>query len=131
MTAVLIKTLIILIITAGLSLAVGSQKPEYAFLISLSGGVVALLLVLDAVLPAVSQVKAVFMKASGTVSFLLLPLKALGIAYITDFAADTCRDFGQSALASKAELAGKCAIFILCVPSVVSVLQTAFKFAGL
>ena len=131
MTAVLIKALIVLIITAGLTLTVGAQKPEYAFLISLSSGVVILLSVLDAVLPAVSQIKAVFVKSGGAVSFLSLPLKALGIAYITDFAADTCRDFGQSALAAKAEFAGKCAIFILCVPHAISVLEAAYRFAGL
>ncbi len=131
MTAVLIKALIVLVITAGLSLTVGAQKPEYAFVLSLAGGIVVLLSVLDAVLPAFSQLKAVFSKAGGAVSFLSLPLKALAISYITDFAADTCRDFGQSSLAAKAELAGKCAIFILCVPSGVNVLEAALKFAGL
>ena len=60
-----------------------------------------------------------------------MPVKALGIAYISEFAADTCRDFGQSALAAKAEFAGKCAIFILCVPPAISVLEAAFKVAGL
>ena len=55
-------------------------------------------------------------------------LKALGIGYITSFAADSCRDAGQSALASKAELAGKCAVWMLSLPLVVSVLKIAVGF---
>ena len=52
-------------------------------------------------------------------------LKALGIGYVTSFIADTCRDSGQTSLASKAELAGKTAIFVLSLPILVSVLNIA------
>ena len=55
-------------------------------------------------------------------------LKALGIGYITTFIADSCRDAGQANLAIKAELAGKCAIFILSVPLMLYVLDTALGF---
>ena len=55
-------------------------------------------------------------------------LKAVGIAYITDFIADVCRESGQISLASKAELAGKTAIFLLSVPLLISVLNTAVGF---
>ena len=55
-------------------------------------------------------------------------LKALGIGYITSFIADACRDSGQTSLAAKAELAGKTAIFLLSVPLIISVLETAIGF---
>ena len=55
-------------------------------------------------------------------------LKAIGIGYITGFIADACRDGGQASLAGKAELAGKCAVFILVLPLIASILETALGF---
>ncbi|MFQ8952752.1 MAG: SpoIIIAC/SpoIIIAD family protein [Oscillospiraceae bacterium] len=52
-----------------------------------------------------------------------MALKALGIGYITGFIADACRDGDRQAL-RKAELAGKCAVFIL-LPLIASILETA------
>ena len=131
MTATLIKALAVIVITAGIIITVGVQKSEYAYFLSLSCSVVVLFLVFDTALPQLTYLKSAFEKASGTATYFSVALKALGISYITGFVADTCRDFGQSALASKAELAGKCAIFILCVPPTLSVLETALKFAGI
>lgn len=131
MTALLIKLLAIILITASLALTLGAHRSEYSFMLSLACGAVILLLVFDAVSPYIARLKTVFEKVSGAAQYFAVPVKALGIAYISEFAADTCRDFGQSALAAKAEFAGKCAIFILCVPQAISVLEAAFKVAGL
>ncbi|MBO4692843.1 MAG: hypothetical protein J5659_00405 [Clostridia bacterium] len=131
MTEVLIKALCILLITAGLAISIGNQKREYAFIMIIACGALVLIMMLDAVMPYILRVKTVLGKASGAASFFSLPLKALGIAYLTDFTADTCRDFGFCSLAAKAELAGKCAIFVLCVPSAVNILEVALKFSGL
>jgi len=48
--------------------------------------------------------------------------------YLSGFISDLCRDAGQTALASKAEIAGKCAIFLLCVPLSVTLLGTILEF---
>lgn len=131
MTAVLIKSLAVLIIAASLAVAIGAKKSEYAFLLSLACSAVVLIMIFGAVSPYIDRLKTVFYKVSSGAEYFVVPLKALGIAYLTDFVADSCRDTGQSALAAKAELAGKCAIFALCVPSAISVLEVALKFAGL
>ena len=131
MTAILIKILSIILITAGFIMAVRVKSGEYAFLLSLACGAVVLFMAFDMVMPYVSRLKAVFTKASGAAPYFIMPLKVLGLAYITDFIADTCRDFGLAGLAAKAEFAGKCAIFILCVPPAISILEVALKFAGL
>lgn len=130
MTAILFKAMAVLLITAMLALNIGAHRPEYAFILCLAGGGIVLLSVLGAVLPRVNALKSIIDNVSGSAYF-LVALKALGISYITGFVADTCRDFGQSSLAAKAELAGKCAIFVLCVPIAVSVLDSALKFAGI
>ena len=130
MTAVLIKSLAVLLITATLALTVGTHKPEYAFMLCLAGGGAVMLFIFGTLLPQVNTLKKAAESISGTAYF-SVALKALGISYLTGFIADTCRDFGQSSLAAKAELAGKCAIFILCVPPALTVLEQALKFSGI
>lgn len=50
-------------------------------------------------------------------------LKVLAAAYITDFAAQLCRDAGESAIGSKVELAGKVMIFYLAMPILTAILE--------
>jgi stage III sporulation protein AD len=52
-----------------------------------------------------------------------LLLKALAIALACNATASLCRDCGESALAEKAELAGKIAILSLCIPLLIRLLD--------
>ena len=131
MIAAVIKVVAVLLIAAALSVTIGAQKPEYAFVLSLACGVAVALFLIDMLFEPVAEIKALFERSGGIAPYFAVALKSLGIAYITGFAADTCRDFGQSALGAKAEFAGRCAIFILCVPLAVNVLKAALKFSGI
>ena len=53
-----------------------------------------------------------------------MPVKALGIAYISEFAADTCRDAGQSASASAVELCGAAGALYAAIPLMKAVMKT-------
>lgn len=53
-------------------------------------------------------------------------LKALGVAIISESAADICRDCGESAIAAKVEFAAKASIMLLALPVVKSLLTLAF-----
>ena len=124
-----IKVAAVLIIAGCLAVSIGTQKPEYAFILSLACGAAVLLFLMDMLFEPIAQVKAVFENSGGVTPYFAVAIKALGISYISGFAADTCRDFGQTALASKAEFAGRCAIFILCVSPAKNVLEAALKFS--
>ncbi len=52
-------------------------------------------------------------------------LKALGISYITVFAADICTDAGQSSLASRVELAGRLCLAAMALPLVKRIIAIA------
>lgn len=130
MTALLVKALALLAVTAVLVLAINLKAPEYGFILSLAGGGAVLILLLGGLMPKMNTLGGTLESISGT-SYFTVALKALGISYLSEFIADTCRDFGQSSLAAKAELAGKCAIFILCIPPAVSILEQALKFSGI
>jgi stage III sporulation protein AD len=51
-------------------------------------------------------------------------LKIIGIAYVTEFGAQVCRDAGEGAVAGKIEFAGKIMIMVMAVPIIALVLQT-------
>ena len=56
-------------------------------------------------------------------------LKTMGIAYVTQFAAELCRDSGQSSIASKIELGGKVIIVTLSMPLLYNFLGVVEKIA--
>lgn len=51
-------------------------------------------------------------------------IKMIGIAWLTEFLCQTCRDAGSSALAVKLEFAAKIAILLLIVPVLTELLHT-------
>ena len=114
------------IIAAALSVVLKEQKPEFSLLVSLvASAVIVIFLVADVSDRLLEIRNAVSASAS---SFFLVALKALGICVITGFVADSCRQAGQISLASKAELAGRCAVFILSAPMLISLLNMALGF---
>ncbi len=122
------KILAICIITAVLAVVLKQQKGEYALMVALAGGTVVILYIIKGVLSPIEYINDRLLKSGINTEYFAVALKALGISYVTGFIADICRDSGQASLASKAELAGKCAIFIISVPLIGAVLDTALSF---
>ncbi|MEE0808715.1 MAG: SpoIIIAC/SpoIIIAD family protein [Acutalibacteraceae bacterium] len=130
MNGELLRILLLLLVVAVVTLVVRSRAPEHSFLLVIAATATVLLYLLCEIFPTIRGLTDMFKTSGNQTVYFKTALKALGIAYLTNFTADICRDFGQSALASMAELAGKCAIFVLSVPLMCAVLQTALKFAG-
>ena len=122
------KILAICLISAVLAIVLKQQKGEYALMVALAGGAVVTLYVLKGVWTPIEYIKARLLSCGVKTEYFAVALKTLGIGYVTGFIADACRDSGQASLASKAELAGKCAIIILSVPLISAVLETALGF---
>ena len=100
------------------------HKPEYAPLISLAAGLAVVFLLLGQLEPIFSQMEEILQQSGIGTEYIAVLLKSLGICYITQLAADTCRDAGESAIASKMELAGKITVLTLAVPYFTGMLQT-------
>ncbi len=58
-------------------------------------------------------------------------LKALAIAILTQYAAEICRECGESSVASGVEMTGKIEILLLCLPLVNEILEAAQKLLSL
>lgn len=122
------KVLAICLIATALAVLLKQQRAEFALLISLAAGVIVLIYIISGVYSPLLSLKQRLDETGADYSFFAVALKALGIGYITSFIADSCRDCGESSLASKAELAGKFGIFILSVPLILDILETALLF---
>ena len=51
-------------------------------------------------------------------------LKMTGIAYLIEFTASSCKDAGETAIASKVELAGRILIMAMSIPILTTLLET-------
>ena len=54
-------------------------------------------------------------------------LRVVGVGYLASFAADTCRDAGETALASRVELAGNALILGMASPLIFGLLETVMR----
>lgn len=120
----------ICVIAAILAIILKENKYEYAIVLSLVAGSLILLSLLSSMLNAFFEIRNIISRAGIDSSYFLVAFKALGICIITGFTADLCRDFGQTALAGRAELAGRCAIFLISLPLLSSLLKAAYSFIG-
>lgn len=119
----IIKVVAIAIVCALLCGILKQYKPEYAIVVQLAASVLILLLVASALGDLISAVRELIDGSGIDTGYLTLLLKALGVAILTQLAADACRDSGETALSNKVELAGKVTILLLCLPLVKAMIQ--------
>ena len=121
----IVKIVAAALITALVSLIIKQVKPEYSTLIQITGITVITLLVISFIADLADTAGSLLNFAGLNGSYLKLLLKVLGIAVIVQFAADICRDSGNTALAGNVELAGKILILTMALPLVKAVAELA------
>lgn len=95
-------------------MVIRSLKGEVALPLSVCLSVSLMGVALSICIPIIEQINNIATPYSG--KHMKVLIKALGIALITSTASDICRDAGESAVASKVELLGKCEILLLSFP---------------
>ncbi|MCQ2450709.1 MAG: hypothetical protein MJ080_01860 [Clostridia bacterium] len=131
MTAEVFKISLVALVSVSIVLILKNYKSEYAFLFSLAVSLCLITVITAQIFPTLKALADIYKKSSGNGYGFSVILKAVAISYLAEFSGDTCRDFGQTALAGKVELAGKCAILVLSIPLITSILQTAIGFMDL
>lgn len=89
---------------------------EYALYIKLAAAAAVMSMIIIFVSPIAETVRNIYERAGADEEYLTVLFKALGICYITQFACDICKDSGENALASQAELAGKISLMLIALP---------------
>lgn len=99
-------------------------KPEYAIQISIVAGIMILFFSVSKLNIIIDLLKNLSSKIDLNMGFFSILLKITGIAYLSEFACNVCKDAGETAIASKVELAGRVLIIALSIPIISTLLET-------
>ena len=104
------------LISVILIITMRKQNAEFALLISIMASIIIFFMIMPFLGQAVGLLKDIAGLMNTNVQYIGLILKIIAIAYIAEFGAQICTDAGESAVASKIELAGKVLILITSMP---------------
>lgn len=124
----MLKVAILGICAVILSLAFRQMKGEYSSFISLAaGGIIFtfILVKLETIIAVINQIGSYISINSQYIGILV---KVIGVSYICEFSSSICKDAGYSAIASQIEIAGKLTILVMCLPILLSLLDTVGHF---
>ncbi|HWR45203.1 stage III sporulation protein AD [Sporomusa sp.] len=110
-----------------LILIIKQQRPELAVQLGLTLSTIIFLMVLGKLNVVLDLFRDLSEKANISQMYLNTILKIIGIAYVTEFGAQVCRDAGEGAVAGKIEFAGKILIMVMAVPIIALVLETIVR----
>ncbi len=119
------------LVAAAAAVLLRQYKPEYAMLISLAAAGLLLSWILAGIIPALHSIQRMMEDAGYSPEALQILLKCLGVCYLSEIAGQICREAGQTAIASKIELAGKMLVLLLCLPLFEQLLQYALTLVHL
>ena len=111
------------IVSAILILIIKGNRPEIGLQISLAFGAIVMVSLVGKIRSIIDLVDLYMTRADINGVYIKSLLKIIGMAYITEFAAESCRDVSQNAIAVKVELAGKILIMITAIPIITSVMS--------
>lgn len=115
-TELLLTAVGVLLCGALLGAVLRGGRPELAVCLSLLAGALTVGMLLSRLTPLLVALRRMFALGGVGESHLAVVLRGAGICLVTQLAADTCRDAGDTALASKAELTGRILLLLLAVP---------------
>ncbi len=120
----------IAVIGAVVCVLIKQYRPEYMPLVAIVTGIIIVVLALPQTGEMLDYLEKISNLSDVDSIYVKTILKALGICIITQLASDTCKDCGQSSIASKVELGGKIAILSISVPFFTSLVETIQKLVN-
>ena len=118
------KVIVIALVSVVLISILKQHRPEFATYASAIAGIIILFFAINKIAPIISMLKNITEKMGVTSKFFVILLKITGIAYLTEFSSSVCKDSGETAIASKVELAGKILIISVSIPIITTLMQT-------
>ena len=127
----IMKIIGVAFITAVTSIILKSNKPELSFAVTVTGVIVVLLFILDAMQETITAFAALAEITGMKNGLLKILLKIVGVGYLTEFGAGILNDFGSNSMADKVALGGKIIIITLSIPVFESLLTLIQGFLQL
>ncbi len=110
-------------------LVVKKYHADYALLLSIIAGAGVMMFSMGYLSPVVSVISQYSSRVSSSFRLDMI-LRAISVAYLAQFASDTCRDAGESSLAVKIESAAKIMIASMSIPVMITLFENLMSMAG-
>lgn len=103
------------------------RRDDISIQVSLVAGIVIFMFMLTKVNAIIQFLQTIALKANIDTLYLNTVIKIIGIAYISSFCSEICKDAGANSIASKVEFSGKILILVLAIPILMAVLEAILK----
>ena len=120
------KIIAVAFITVITSILLKPTKPELSFAVTVTGVIVLLLFIVDALQNTLAIFSSIANVTGIENGLLKILIKIVGVGYLTEFGAGVLQDFGGNSMADKVVLGGKITIVLLSLP-VIEGLLTMIK----
>lgn len=104
-------------------LVLQQYKSSLGIFVVTAFGVLVMVQIADSLQQIIQTLLQVSVQAGIHTAYLTTMIKMIGIAWLTEFLCQTCRDAGSSALAVKIEFAAKVSILLLIFPMLLTLLH--------
>ena len=105
------------------SVLLKKENPQIAMLVAAATGILIFLFLCEPLKNLLFLLQETAEKAGVGAGYFAIVLKVIGIAYLTQFGSQLCADAGESAIASKIELAGKVLMMTAAAPVLTGMLE--------
>ena len=105
------------------SVLLKKENPQIAMLVAAATGILIFLFLCEPLKNLLFLLRETAEKAGVGEGYFAIVLKVIGIAYLTQFGSQLCADAGESAIASKIELAGKVLMMTAAAPVLTGMLE--------
>ena len=109
-------------ITALVSIILRGTKPELSFAVTITGVIVILLFIIDALRDTLGILVVIAQTTGVDNGLLKILIKIVGVGYLTEFCVGILTDFGSNSVADKVMLAGTLTILLMSLPVIKSLL---------
>jgi stage III sporulation protein AD len=123
----IIKIIAFAFVALFITLTVKRNREDIAILISIVAGIMIFIFMISKLTIVINFLQSLSNKANIDVIYLDTVFKILGIAYLSSFTSEICKDAGESSIAMKVEFAGKILILTLSIPILMAVMKTILK----
>lgn len=123
----IIQVVIIGLVSTIIILLLKDERPEIAIQLSIACGIIIFFIMLSKITAVIQALEQIANKVNIDTVYLNTVLKIIGIAYISSFGVEICKDAGQNSIGSKIEFAGKILIIIMAMPIIMAIIDMIIK----
>ena len=105
-------------------------KLQFSYLSKISAKIIIFGQIISGVGDVANEIGQIANESGIDIKYFAICIKSIGIAYISQFAAEILRDGGEGAIASKVERAGKISILALTMPVLESFLRLCIRLVN-